>query len=100
MVQKIEWTSRARNDLRNIHEYIAADSIRYAQVQIENILAAVSNLLSFPAMGRLVPEFPHLPYRELIVGNYRILYRYEEQQERVLVMTVVHGRRLITEAPQ
>ena len=91
MVQ-IKWTNRALNDLREIHEFIAKDSPRYAQIQIEKIQKAVSNLAVFPSLGRQVPEFSHLPYREVLVGNYRVLYR--EEEKRVLVMSVVHGRRL------
>ncbi len=94
MVQ-IKWTNRALNDLREIHEFIAKDSPRYAQIQIEKIQKAVSNLAVFPSLGRQVPEFPHLPYREVLVGNYRVLYR--EEEKRVLVMSVVHGRRLLKE---
>lgn len=99
MVQKIEWTVRARGDLRKIHDYIAADSVGYARVQIERVQTAVGSLSDFPSLGRVVPEFPHLSYRELIVGNYRVLYRYEEKQERVLIMAIVHCRRLLTEPP-
>ena len=65
MVQKIKWTLRALNDLNNIYEFIAKDSRRYAQVQVENIQNSVSNLAGFPLMGHNVPEFPHLPYREI-----------------------------------
>ena len=94
MVQ-IKWTNRALNDLCEINEFIAKDSPRYAQIQIEKIQKAVSNLAVFPSLGRQVPEFPHLPYREVLVGNYRVLYR--EEEKRVLVMSVVHGRRLLKE---
>jgi toxin ParE1/3/4 len=71
VIQEIVWTARAQNDLRKIHDYIAADSIRYAQVQIESIQSAAFKLSEFPSLGRRVPEFPDLPYREIIVGNYR-----------------------------
>jgi toxin ParE1/3/4 len=94
-VVQIKWTNRALNDLCEIHEFIAKDSPRYAQIQIEKIQKAVSNLAVFPSLGRQVPEFPHLPYREVLVGNYRVLYR--EEEKRVLVMSVVHGRRLLKE---
>lgn len=97
MVQKIKWTLRALNDLNNIYEFIAKDSRRYAQIQVENIQNDVSNLARFPLMGRNVPEFPHLPYREILVDNYRVLYRFKEDQGRVIVMSVVHGRRLLKE---
>ncbi len=95
MVRKIKWTLRALNDLHDIYEFIAKDSKRYAQIEIENIQNAVSNLISFPLMGRNIPEFPHLPYREILVSNYRVIYRLEG--ETVIVMSVVHGRRLLKE---
>ena len=96
MVQ-IKWTKRALNDLHYIHGFIAKDSPRYAQIQVERIQGAVSKLAVFPFMGREVPEFLHLPYREVLVGNYRVLYRVKEEQSQVIVMSVVHGRRLLKE---
>lgn len=47
--------------------------------------------------GRHVPEFSHLPHREIIVDNYRVLYRYRAVSDTVLIVTVVHGRRLLSE---
>ncbi|WP_176225981.1 type II toxin-antitoxin system RelE/ParE family toxin [Candidatus Hakubella thermalkaliphila] len=98
MVQ-IKWAKRALHDLHEIYEFIATDSPRYAQIQVERIQESVLNLAKFPSMGRQVPEFPHLPYREVLVGNYRVLYRVEEKPGRILVMSVVHGRRLLKEPP-
>ncbi len=98
MVQKIKWTIRSLNDLHDIYEFIAKDSKRYAQIQVENIQNAVSNLTRFPLMGRKVHEFPHLPYREVLVGNYRVIYRLEEEENQILIMSVVHGRRLLKES--
>ena len=86
---------RALNDLHDIHEFIAKDSKRYAQIQVENIQNAVSNLLSFPMIGHKVPELPHLQYREILVGNYRVVYRLENKQDLVIVMSVMHVRRLL-----
>lgn len=96
---RITWTQRALRDLREIYDFIAMDSPRYAQIQVEKIQESVPILATFPFMGRQVPEFPHLPYREILVGNYRILYRVTEKRNRILVMAVVHGRRLLKEPP-
>jgi len=95
VVRKIKWTIRALDDLHDIYEFIAKDSKRYAQIQIEDIQNAALNLTSFPLMGRIVPEFPHLPYREILVGNYRVIYRLEEEQGLVIIMAVAHGRQLL-----
>jgi toxin ParE1/3/4 len=35
-------------------------------------------LEQFPESGRVVPEFPDLPYREVIVSPYRFFYRLGE----------------------
>jgi len=95
VVRKIKWTIRALDDLHDIYEFIAKDSKRYAQIQIEDIQNTALNLTSFPLMGRIVPEFPHLPYREILVGNYRVIYRFEKEQGLVIIMAVAHGRQLL-----
>jgi plasmid stabilization system protein ParE len=95
MVQKIKWTKRALADLYGIYEFIAKDSRRYAQIQIEDIQNAVLKLNQFPMMGHHLPEFTHLPYLEILVGNYRVLYRFDKEKKQVLIMSIVHGRRLL-----
>ena len=65
MVRGIEWTARALDDLHGIYAFIAKDSKKYAQIQVNRIQAAVSRLANFPLMGRRLPEFPYLPYREI-----------------------------------
>ena len=46
-------------------------------------------LEQFPESGRVVPEFPELPYREVIVSPYRFFYRIKEAT--VWVVAVWHG---------
>lgn len=89
---KVRWAERARDDLREIYDYIARDSPRAAEALVERVLHSTERLASFPESGRTVPEFPDLSYRELLVGNYRIWYRIEK--ETVWIVTVLHGRRL------
>lgn len=79
MVQ-IKWTKRALGDLCEIYEFIARDSPQYAQIQVEKIQKAVSNLAEFTSLGRQVPEFPHLPYREALVGNYAEILMKQKPQ--------------------
>jgi len=45
----------------------------------------------------MVPEFPTLGYREIIVSSYRVLYRLEGNI--VWIVAVVHGRRPLRSAP-
>jgi toxin ParE1/3/4 len=56
---------------------------------------ALRRLEQFPESGRVVPEFPELPYREVIVSPYRFFYRLKETT--VWVVAVWHGAQLPTE---
>ncbi|MBI3193110.1 MAG: type II toxin-antitoxin system RelE/ParE family toxin [Ignavibacteriae bacterium] len=96
---RISWTIESKKDLQQIYEYIAKDSPRYAQKQIEKILLSVKPLKQFPLLGRKVPEFPELPYRELLTGNYRVIYRFDENNNVNLIMGVIHVKRLLTDIP-
>lgn len=94
------WNSlsdKSATDLELIHDYIAADSRFYAQIQIERIFKSVQRLSTFPESGRNLPEFPYLPHREVIVGAYRCIYRFEQTDNRVYMVTVVHGSRMLIE---
>ncbi|HOX27315.1 MAG TPA: type II toxin-antitoxin system RelE/ParE family toxin [Candidatus Krumholzibacteria bacterium] len=53
---------------------------------------ALRRLETFPASGRIVPEFPDLPHREVIVGSYRFFYRVVG--ETVWIIAVWHCAQL------
>jgi plasmid stabilization system protein ParE len=94
---EIIWSDKAVIDLELIHDYISADSPFYARVQIERIFKSVERLKSFPESGRTLPEFPYLPYREVIVGSYRCIYLFGQTTDYVHLVTVVHGSRMLIE---
>lgn len=52
-----------------------------------------SNYDSSPESGRKVPEDKRGIYRELIVGNYRVVYRVDG--DTVTIVTLIHGARLL-----
>lgn len=88
---KVIWTEIAIEDIRLIHEYISKDSKRYADRFIEKIINRVTQLENFPRSGRVVPEFDSELIRELIEGNYRIVYKITADQ--VAVVRVHHAAR-------
>ena len=93
MVRRIVWARKARDDLREIYDYIARDSRRYAQAQIERIQATAARPRRHPKIGRPVPEFPDEPWRELLEGSYRIIYSLSTDESEVRILAIVHGRR-------
>lgn len=93
---RIEWTRSAARDIRTLRDYIALDSEAYAERTARKIVEAVEKAGTFPRVGRKVPEADDDSIREILFGNYRILYRIEES--RVLVLMIIHGARDLTRA--
>jgi len=90
---EVEWSPEATEDLESIAEYIARDSEFYARAVVTEILSASRNIWKFPLIGRVVPETGDERIRERFVYSYRIVYRIES--ERILVVAVIHGKRLL-----
>jgi len=73
---QIVWSPQSLRDLRAVRDYIAIDSERYADLTIARIFSAVERLLDFPQAGRIVPERDDPEIREIIVGRFRVVYRF------------------------
>ncbi len=94
MVQ-IEWAEEAENDLNDIMAYISKSSFQYARTFFKNVHKSIESLKSFPKMGRKIPESKNLEYRELILQKYRKIYKFIEEKEKILIMMIIHGSRLL-----
>lgn len=90
---EVRWTPQAANDLDAIAEFISQDSPHYSSLFVLDVLYAVDRLDQFPKSGRVVPEIDDPLIREVILGNYRIIYRVH--QDIVEILTVFHGSRLL-----
>jgi addiction module RelE/StbE family toxin len=90
---KVTWTEQALEDLEAICLFIARDAPRYAELFADQVFKATDRLEDFPLSGRVVPEFGREDIREIIFGNYRIIYRVLTKE--VEVLTVHHGAREI-----
>lgn len=96
MSVEIIWTKMAKNDLNEIVEYIANDSIEIAFEKYYKFKESTDQLYQFPEQGRIVPELRNeniLKYRELIISPWRIMYKIEKS--KIYIMAVIDGRRNI-----
>lgn len=91
MVQ-INWTIQAKNDLQDIAAYIAKDSKNYAKLQVVRIISRTKILKSQIYAGKIVEEIDQKNIRELIEGNYRIIYKVVNT-ERIDILTIHHSAR-------
>lgn len=88
----IRWSPQAADDLDAIRSFIARDSAHYAQLVVQRLVVAIDILTTSPQMGRVVPELRNPEVREVIVGAYRVVYRY--RHDTVEIATIFHGARL------
>ena len=75
---EVVFTAEAVRDIEEIHAFIAQDSVRYADRQVQLFYAQASVLSKHPKSGRMVPEVELHSVREIKVGNYRMMYRLLE----------------------
>jgi len=95
---EVEWSPEATEDIESIAEYIARDSEFYARAVVAEIFAVSRSIREFPLIGRIVPEIGNDRIRERLVYSYRLVYRIEPQ--RILVVAVIHGKRLLENVPE
>lgn len=90
---KIIWSPFAHQRVNEIADYIAKDNFTAAEKWVNSVYDTVKRLEDFPKSGRVVPEVGKQDIREILYGNYRIIYRIEK--ELINILTVRHGRQLL-----
>ena len=90
---EVRWTPQATEDLESIANYIAYDSPQYAHLFAIDVFAAVERLQDFPEIGRMLPETKSPNIREIILGNFRIVYRIK--RDIIELLTIHHGAKLM-----
>jgi plasmid stabilization system protein ParE len=83
---KIIWSPLAIDRASKIAEYIAQDKPSAAEKWVNKIFSKVEQL-------RSSPEIRNEQFRELIYGNYRIIYRIEKKQ--ISILTIRHGKQIL-----
>jgi len=88
----VRFTPSARSQflaaLPRIRRDRPASAVRFRQ----RAERALRHLIRFPESGRVVPEFPDLPYREVILTPFRFFYRIEGKI--IWVVAVWHGAQI------
>ncbi|MCP8900232.1 type II toxin-antitoxin system RelE/ParE family toxin [Gilvimarinus xylanilyticus] len=90
----VKWTAHAKAQLRNIHDYIAADPPLYARRVSEELLDKTVGLDQLPRKGHKIPELNDETVREVSFYSYRIIYEVKPNHV-IQVLAVIHKRRHI-----
>lgn len=90
---EIKWTPQALDDLDAICLFIARDAPGVARVFADRAFRATDRISDHPKLGRVVPELGLEEIREIILGNYRLIYQLRDNE--VQILTVHHGAQLL-----
>jgi plasmid stabilization system protein ParE len=90
----VTWSQEAGENLFDIEDFIARDSLERAVRFVDALIDHVEAILTDnPRSGRTVPEIGNPDIRELIYRGYRIIYRLNS--DRIDILTVFEGHRLL-----
>jgi plasmid stabilization system protein ParE len=89
---KVRFTPSARAQFLAAIAYIFHENPKAAVAFRQRAAKVLSRLQKFPQSGRMLPEFPDLPFREVIVVPYRLFYRIKGKT--VWIVAVWHGAQL------
>src|SRR3954453_15924173 len=90
---RIVWAMKAAEEYGAAVEYVAHEAPIAAKRLAQRIMRRIRSLRRFPDRGGYLPEDDSRTYRQLIEGNYRIIYRREK--EAVIIASIYHGARLL-----
>jgi toxin ParE1/3/4 len=94
----LRWNEEALLDIDEIAEFIAADSLTYALIEVEKFFDRAEILRTNPRSGTVVPELNDENVRQLVEGNYRIIYEIKSKNA-IEILCVIHGMRLLKKHP-
>lgn len=95
---RVRFTPSAREQFLGAVAYIRRDKPSAAKAFRGRSERALRRLERFPQSGRAIPEFPDLPYREVVVAPYRFFYRVEGAT--AWIVAVWHGTQLPDQPPR
>ena len=94
---KVKISPRAIRDLDGIYQYIAMEkqAPEIARRQAERIKHAILQLNTFPyaCQERMEGRYAGQGYRQLLIDNFIAIFRVEETEKTVYVLTVQYQRR-------
>ena len=91
----VVWSIYAQERVMEIALRISGQNMLAAEEWVNNIFDKAKILASFPNMGRKVPELRRTDVRELLFGDYRIIYHSSELTQQATVLTVRHVKQLL-----
>jgi len=98
MVEKIVYLATAVHDLKAIYNFIAEDSVKYAQLEVKKIKAYAESLVYHPTKGRYYKTVKGKTIGSVNFKSYIIFYHISDV-EQIQVLSIHHHARSIANDP-
>jgi len=85
MAFRVEFTQVAADDLQQISEFIEQDDPEAATNVCRHLFDLAMSLAQNPGLGRMTPEYRDPAIRDIVKGNYRIVYVVDESSGLVQI---------------
>jgi len=95
---EVIFTDQFLGRLEEFTDYIALDHVPTAIKWARGVFKQCQKLSSQPESGRIVPEFRRPEIREIIHGNYRLVYEIKSSQ--IDMLTIWHTRSQVSGLPE
>lgn len=92
---KVFFSKRAERDLAEIYRYLSEHSLNALETVDKALFKAFHRLEDFPQSGHWVRELSGKRYREVLVFHFRVIYRYQAERKKLMIMTIRHGSRFL-----
>ena len=97
VMRKINFTVKARNDIRSIVIYISIDldAPQTSRKRFNKLFDTLNLLSEQPLLGKTLDDdtLAHGPYYSFSVGDYKVFYTFDDDQ--IIVHRVLHSRQNI-----
>ena len=94
---EVIFTYRFLNRIEEYADFIALDHVPTAIKWARDVFEHCQKLSNQPESGRVVPEFRRTEIREIIHGNYRLVYELKTNQ--IDMLTIWHTRQMLPDNP-
>ncbi len=94
---EVIFTDQFLDRVEECTDYIALDHVSTAIKWARGVIEQCQKLSNQPKSGRIVPEFRRPEIREIIHGNYRLVYELKPNQ--IDMLTIWHTRQILPDDP-
>ncbi|CAN5432971.1 type II toxin-antitoxin system RelE/ParE family toxin [soil metagenome] len=94
---EVIFTDHFLKHVEEFTDYIALVHVPTAIKWARGVFDHCQKLSEQPKSGRIVPEFKRSEIRELIHGNYRLVYELKTNQ--ISMLTIWHTRQMLPDDP-